>query len=831
LGFNPSWEWGVGVQKCTGSEECGCPPGEWGSSNDCGADACEAGCTIAHGNKLRAMFFHGEDVVLDSQIGKDESKLLAAIALLSDYVNSVVSYTGDDIRTVLAAFKKHSPLLDTSRDCLFGALDLVDDYEEVHGALFLSVNTIDGFSRNGDDADGLALDRAMLAVQQTVLDEVYQGTIPEMNYQERIHKPIIADCARLLNGRYWKTAHFFPGYTEPPSDSTVVYSVPIGATMPTYWGAKVCFADEPLIRATGIYLTPGSIATVTVPTEMTNAGFRIQVGASEADNAEKEDHRRMDRVTSTYDINDLVTYIASPLGGGIYIKVPYEADLGVVTIEISGGVVQAPIFSMSSVRTTTEKEWNQNLRSAPGVWADFETDKFLMQVPRSWIYKYDYNHVKNLLEGRDMAMDGVSELAGYNPKDRNNYVLYLQPDLHIRAGSYGVGYPQINTNINSGPDGPTSRPPGKSDHWLVTSPFATNDDTCLHELGHCTLIELSIYRGETEAVNNYFFTYVMNVKQGKSLDESFMKSMSYPRSQFTIDRAAINWMITVNFGKGNEMDYSNTERDEFRYQQRGYAKYADITRLFGWKPLRKFFRQENLDIRAGGDPKYENDSDDRTYRLSLKAGVDLTPLIHFWGIHPVKPIALSDRMKGANLLISDNVKELLERYLLLIPNTNAAFRKHYKDVHPDPTYCNNPLYGCGWYNKWQAIWKPSHYEKAVRAGQFIIDTYWPPSPCAGLNRKKCLMKNDKCMYSNKKKEKERTCFEKNEKFYHDCSKYLTKKTCKPTFCYYVKNVGCSHKCATTKIRTCKIAKKGTSAVKICKYGKKPNPCFNMCCDI
>ena len=289
---------------------------------------------------------------------------------------------------------------------------------------------------------------------------------------------------------------------------------------------------------------------------------------------------------------------------------------------------------MTSIRTTTEEEWNERLRTAPGVWADFETDKFLMQVPRTWIYEYDYNHMKNLLDGRDMAMDGVSELSGYNPKDRNNYVLYLQPDLHIRAGAYGVGYPQINTNIKSGPSGPISDTPGKENHWLVNDPFTTQGSTCLHELGHCTLTELSIYIGETEAVNNYFYTYVMNVKMGKSLDESFMKSFGYPHSQFTIDRAAINWMITENFRDGQEMDNSNTENNEYRYQQRGYAKYADITRLFGWESLKIFFRQESLDIIAGVENPV-NDSDDRTFRLSLKAGVDLTPLIreYFSDIH------------------------------------------------------------------------------------------------------------------------------------------------------------------------------------------------------
>ena len=49
------------------------------------------------------------------------------------------------------------------------------------------------------------------------------------------------------------------------------------------------------------------------------------------------------------------------------------------------------------------------------------------------------------------------------------------------------------------------------------------------------------------------------------------------------DDAAIHWMITDTFQAGEEMNHSNTEHDEFRYQHRGYAKYADIVRLFGWE--------------------------------------------------------------------------------------------------------------------------------------------------------------------------------------------------------------------------------------------------------
>jgi len=797
---------------------------------------------IAH-NELNSLFFHGEDVVVDPKLDKSESELLASISKLSDYVNGNSEFEREVIKNVLSIYQKNSPLLDVSGDCLLAILDLVDDYESTYGALFLNDKTTNGFSRESN-GDNLEMERVILSIQQTILDVVYSGTLSD-KLQQKIHRSIIADCVRILDGRYWKTSQYFPGYVEAPLDRTIVYSIPIHASMPTYWGLKVCFADESLIRATGIYLTPGSIATVTVPSgDMVQTGFQIQVGASEADNKEKGFHRRMDRVTSTYEIKNLVTYIASPLGGGIYIKVPYQMDLGVVTITISGGVVQAPIFSMTSVRNTTAQEWNGSLRSAPGVWADFETNKFLMQVPRSWVYNYDYNHIKTLLEGRDMAMDGVSELSGYNPNTRNNYVLYLQPDLHIRASSYGVGYPQINTNIQSGPDGPISRSvAGKSDHWLITNPFATHNAICLHELGHCTLLELSIYKGETEALNNLFYAYVMNVKMGESLDSSFMKSFNYPKTQFTIDRAAINWMITTNFGNEKEMDNSNTEYDEFRYQQRGYAKYADIARLFEWDVLKNFFRQEHLNKIDGiSTPLW--DSDDRTYRLSLKAGVNLTPLIEFWGIHPVDPKALSERMTNSSLFLSDKVKELLNRYLTIIPKDNSEFRKHYKDVHPNVNNrCRSPLYGCGWYNEWITIWRVEHYEKAVRAGQVIINKYWsvpsmipssnpsavpsnkPPS-CRGYNRIQCGKKKQ-CVWNNGKRVIKR-CLVKKPKYEDDCTKFSKERKCKK-FCKWDCGV-CLHKCDTEDKKKCKEEVFGRASVKLCKYKRKPNPDFKTCLD-
>lgn len=363
---------------------------------------------------------------------------------------------------------------------------------------------------------------------------------------------------------------------------------------------------------------------------MVDAGFKIQVGASTTDNSVKDFHLRMDRVTTSFDVGDTVVSVANPLGGNLYLRVPYEANLGAVTLDITGGVVQAPIFSSTSLKVTSESEWN-SIRTAPGPWADFETDKFLMQVPRIWIYDFDYAHISNLMSNYDLAMDGVSELVGFPPDRRNDYVLYLSADLHIMYGVYGIGYPQVNELLRGADSSGIlpSGPEGASTHWMVNDPMGS--DTEYHELGHSQL--RVFYRGETEAQCNLLYAYVQNVKFGQDLDQAFINSFS-STGLFTIDKAAINWMITVNFRESNEMDYSNTEMDEFRYQHRGYAKYADIARLFGWEAVRGFYYQDNLDYEADNPSLGDNlpESDQITLLLSVQAGVNLTPLIRTFGV-------------------------------------------------------------------------------------------------------------------------------------------------------------------------------------------------------
>ena len=73
-------------------------------------------------------------------------------------------------------------------------------------------------------------------------------------------------------------------------------------------------------------------------------GYEIRVGANDSNLKYHKYYMRMDRVTSSFPIVSENTTIASPLGGGIYIRVPYLADEGIIQVVISGDVVQAPIF-------------------------------------------------------------------------------------------------------------------------------------------------------------------------------------------------------------------------------------------------------------------------------------------------------------------------------------------------------------------------------------------------------------------------------------------------------------------------------------------------------
>ncbi len=624
--------------------------------------------------------------------------LSTAMHRLKDHVEGASVLNAGQINRQAATVQENIEQIGQSGDMIIEALDLVRSYETTVGPLFLNTATRGGFPRK--PAGGLELDRALFAVQQGLLDYAFtSGNLDRFK--------------SILDGAAFQTSDHFPGPVDASVDPAVVHEVTLNASQPACWGIPVMDNEKPARRPTGCYLAPGSIAEVTVPRSLVGKGFAIRVGAHSWDLKKKPKIVRLDRVSIVTPIEAARTAVANPLGGGIYIEVPYLADAGIVEVKIRNAV-RAPFFSARSFDRTTLDQWQKTERHHPGPWADFESDKFMMQVPTRWIYRYD--DPVTLMKDWDTAMDTVSDLFGL-PWVRPKTVLYLQVDLIYRGNANYPGYPQSNFRYN-----PLKAETGHSNHWLLKGPQSAGE-IIFHELGHAHLF--TKFRGEVEAVVNLPYVAVLNRGFDVDLDTAFGRSFSKPT--VSLDQAAIMWMVTENFRLGNPMNISNSPANEVRYQHRGYGKYVEIAHLFGWQALCDFWHSVNLDYLQGIEyPRNSDPADSRILRMSRAAGVDLRPLIHFWGVHPEDNDALAEAMAREGLQPSPLIRDRLRHYQTIIPVDNAEFAEHAGVVNPKGIRAGkNPLYGEGWYHVWLPQYNETHGRAAQAALQDIIDRYFP----------------------------------------------------------------------------------------------------------
>lgn len=621
------------------------------------------------------------------------SVVLGCVLSVSAYAES----SRDELLGRASDLQEQIDRVGTDPALLKKAFELVEEYEGSVGPLFMTPKMKNGLPRK--PKDGMELDYAMFAIQQAMVDFAYT---PES----------LKKYSNLFDRAGFETANYFPGAVDVPEDPKKIYTVKINASQPTAWGSPVSGRDNPARRPTGCYLAAGCIAEVAVPQAMVGQGFNIRVGAHSWDLKKKPIIKRLDRVSLVYPITEVRTLIANPLGGGIYIEVPYEADAGVVDIQLRN-VVRSPFFSARSFDKTTNADWKRE-RTLDAPWTDFESDKFMMQVPSAWIKNLD--DPERLMADWDMAMDAVSELFGH-PLERSKQVLYIQADVIMRGSANFPGYPQSNNPYNA------HNPEQCRHKWMIEGP-QNGTATVFHEMGHAEFI--SKFRGEVEALVNLPYVAVQNRMFGVSLDEAFGGSRPGFK-QLTLDEIAVMWMVTENFRKGKEMNYTNRPGDEMKYQHRGYGKYVEIANLFGWDALSRFWRMDHDNYKEGDKvPQNRDPVDDRILRLSKAAGADLRPLIHFWGIQPENPKALEKAIQKEGLQPSPEIMERLKYYKTIIPMNNEAFSTHSKRVYPrglkNP---KSPLYGTGWYQAQLPEYNEACGTAAVDALQDVIEIYFP----------------------------------------------------------------------------------------------------------
>ncbi len=632
-----------------------------------------------------------DHVQVDASMTVVDSPLLVAMDQLKNHITGTPALTVAQINANAVTIHSNRGQFDDSAAIITEAFDLIATYETVKGPLFMNSTTTNGLSRIVTNTVATALANAMLKTQQAVLDIVYTSAN-------------LAKYTGVLNGKKYLTSNAFPGAVAPPADPNAVYSVQINATQTPIWGYPVMFYDWPARRPTGAYLAPGSVATVTVPPALVNQGFSVRVGSHVNDLSIYHDvTKRIDRISRVYPIASTDTVVANPMGGGIYIEVPYPADKGLVTVQIKNAV-RSPFYSNTSARQTTLAEWQNTERNHPGPWVDFETDKMMVNLPKRWIDSA-LNPVA-LMADWDQAMDVVSKLCGL-PLARSKTVLYGQVDVLLKANAFTPGYPQV---IAYDPDGAIDAT--DTAHIWLTGPRLA-DYAALHELGHACL--LTKFAGESEATVNFINVAVNNRVYGIDLDEAFGRSMGNAGCKnVTRDQAALLWILDDKFRAGLFMN-----ADDMKYQHRGYAKYAEIAALFGWDAIDNFWHSVGVDYMDGIEYETNADpADSRILRMSRVAGADLTPLIHFWGVSPQNSTTLKTKMLNEGLKPSATIYDRLKHYQSIVPMNAAEFTVHANLVGGAPR-------DVAWYDAMKTGWTQAMGTTSVYRVQRIIDTYFP----------------------------------------------------------------------------------------------------------
>lgn len=664
------------------------------------------------GDQVQALSYLEESDSLPN-IALDSVPLSLSMESIKNHIEGSNTLSTDGLVAQQSIIEANLTALENDQDAIKQAFDLVALYDATHGALFTTGTTTHG-GISPRTKSGYELENVILVVMQGILDHSYSAGN-------------LSQYPSLFDDTKFETSSNFPGAVTPPSNKSVSYTIKVNGKHVKDSGIPANYVTEDARRPTGTYLAPGSVAKVTVPESLVGIGASVLVGAHTWDHTVKPNAKRMDRVTTKYEITNETISIANPLGGGIYINIPFEQDLGVIDITLEN-VVRSPYYANTAANKTSLTQWQNVERQHDAPWADFESDKFMIQVPTSWIYALD--DPSQMLEDWDLSMDAISELFA-RPLVRSKTVVYAQVDIQSRGFANFPGYPQANVAYTPGLDYG-----GDHDNYLLRGPRGLTGylpTVFFHELGHAE--NFHKFRGEVEASVNFLWVAVHNKKFGVDLNTAFSESRY--SLEHTIEKAAQTWMIAENFRNGNPMSNTTGQfRQEFAYQPRGYAKYADIVRMFGWEALEQFFHNLNVDHDNGVEFGYHVSNvpwDEQSLRLSIASGYDLTPLFHFWGIHPENPDALQASIQANNLKTSAAIYDQLLAYREIVPKDNAAFKalgledfSQSKIVNYNNTLDHKPLsYFEGFLNAWWDEYDTNEAQAAVEQVQKIIDLYYP----------------------------------------------------------------------------------------------------------
>lgn len=470
-----------------------------------------------------------------------------------------------------------------------------------------------------------------------------------------------------------------------------------------------------LYRPTGFYAPAGEKVTVTVDESLVNSGVHIRVGGHQDNHLVLTSTSRFPLLSTQYRVESTTFDVINPFGGNLYVVIPQNLDLGWTQVKFDGAV-RAPHFSTREGYETPEAQW-ETIRQYPGIFTDFESDKFMITVPTDQLQSFD--QPVELLQKWDQIMDLYQTLHG-RPAERSRAEAFILDATQVVQGSFPGGYPVTPGFYAEGDNGITD---GYFSPFSILNEGSWTEDgglsALLHEMGHHHFGRF-IEVGEQEAYVNVPAAAIFTDMFDYSYDEA-LKWSGY--QQFTRTDAAIDWMVTHNFRNGNAMGYDPTTSEpiiETSYQARGYAKFLDLADTQGgWDALYKIYRTYYLEDLSSGTPA--DTQVGVTHDAFLLDGSEalecnLASLFHFWGVHPSTEVA----SQISEYPVCAGAQDRILTYLSSAPRTNEDLRA----FHTEKTAVHENQLTAAVYEILLPSFDASYGQQIRTVGAEVLKTYF-----------------------------------------------------------------------------------------------------------
>ncbi len=363
-------------------------------------------------------------------------------------------------------------------------------------------------------------------------------------------------------------------------------------------------AGEPVWRGTGLYVPPGEIVHLTLPSAWVGQGITAQIGVHTDTLWHLDSWERHPQLTRSYALESTEVELASGFGGPLYIRIPAGLALGEGEVQVEGAVRMARYVHGES----DPEAWTAEVEASGAPMVELESDRFILTIPKAELAAGD---PAVLMDFWNSVLDADATLAGIDPERVR--AERMAGDQQISAGWMHSGYPIMTYDYGS----------TLSNGGLLGG---VGDWGAFHEIGHNHQYEPMNLPGTTECTVNLYSVYAM--EQVVGVPRASAHSALSPASREATIQAY------VDGGRNFERDWNVWTCLE---------TYLQFQEEFGWEPLISLNqRYQSMSDPPSSDP----DKIDRwVLESSLEVGQDLTLFYESWGF----PISQGTRDAVAGL--------------------------------------------------------------------------------------------------------------------------------------------------------------------------------------